>query len=48
MDTPVWLLSNGYDAPAILFVDDRQKNVAAAAALGIHALQFGVTPGSRP
>lgn len=45
MNAPVWLLSNGYDAPAILFVDDREKNVAAAAALGIHALQFGVNTG---
>lgn len=36
---------SGYDAPAILFVDDREKNVAAAAALGIHALQFGVNTG---
>ncbi len=36
---------SGYDAGAILFVDDRAKNVAAAAALGVKALQFEAASG---
>jgi putative hydrolase of the HAD superfamily len=36
---------SGYDAPTILFVDDREKNVAAASALGIQALHFDVGGG---
>jgi FMN phosphatase YigB (HAD superfamily) len=36
---------SGYDAAAILFVDDRAKNVAAAAALGVKALQFEAASG---
>lgn len=31
---------SGYAAEEVIFVDDRQKNVAAARALGISALQF--------
>lgn len=36
---------SGYAAPAILFVDDREKNVVAASAVGIQALQFDVDTG---
>jgi len=36
-----FLRRSGYGVEDILFVDDRQKNVAAAGAVGIRALQFG-------
>ena len=42
-----FLRRSGYAAEQVLFVDDREKNVAAADAVGIRALQFDAMPGSR-
>jgi FMN phosphatase YigB (HAD superfamily) len=39
------LVETGYSPADLLFVDDRVKNVAAAAALGIRAVQFTVDYG---
>ena len=36
-----FLRRSGYRADDILFVDDREKNVAAAGAIGMRALRFG-------
>jgi phosphoglycolate phosphatase-like HAD superfamily hydrolase len=36
-----FLQRSGYGADQVLFVDDREKNVAAAGAIGMRALQFG-------
>ncbi len=38
----------GYPAEELLFIDDREKNIAAARALGIESMQFDSVTGFRP